>query len=195
MSGSVGGGGVLARRARPQRAPRSIPLRGFATPQILSNYTPVPGPGCWLWLGAYNPKGYGLFRPQGTRSALLAHRVFYAAHKGEVPQGLCVCHRCDTPACVNPDHLFAATSQENTADRVRKGRTVAGRTGARNPRIPPKVLSPDGEQWAVWLSLYGFTQDEVAAHLGVSRGTIHNTIREALERANTAVAASSRSIQ
>jgi hypothetical protein len=85
-----------------------------------------PG-GCWLWIGARNNLGYGVFavelRP--TRLAL-AHRVAFALAVGPVPRGLVVRHRCDTPSCVNPDHLLLGTQKHNVADCIERGRFMAG---------------------------------------------------------------------
>lgn len=81
---------------------------------------PIPEAGCHVWIGARDPRGYGRVRYGGK--ACLAHRVSWECVNGPVPAGLCVLHKCDTPACINPDHLSLGTHQENMADRDRKGR-------------------------------------------------------------------------
>lgn len=77
--------------------------------------------GCWLWTGAVDDCGYGLTYSAKIRSRR-AHRVSYQLHVGPIPSGLHVLHRCDVPACVNPDHLFLGTQSDNMADMVAKGR-------------------------------------------------------------------------
>ena len=115
--------------------------------------------GCWLWAHSLTRSGYGVFR-QGGR-AHRAHRAAYRIFRGEDPGDLMVCHRCDTPACINPAHLWLGTAADNAADRDAKGRRADVRppvlwgaanhasklTPARvqfireNPDMPAKVLS------------------------------------------------------
>ncbi|PXV54182.1 HNH endonuclease [Dyella jiangningensis] len=91
------------------------------TDYVAQNYIPVPECGCWLWLGARDPDGYGKLGIHG-RNMIRAHRLFYAFHKGPIPVGMQVCHKCDTPLCVNPDHLFLGSNTDNAVDRERKNR-------------------------------------------------------------------------
>lgn len=76
--------------------------------------------GCWEWQLVRNAQGYGNTTAAGMRGA--AHRFSYAAFKGVVPAGLVVCHQCDNTSCVNPEHLFVATQEENAHDCMAKGR-------------------------------------------------------------------------
>jgi hypothetical protein len=85
--------------------------------------------GCWLWKGSITASGYGQtsYCPShGVYKSIRAHRVSWIIHFGEIPEGMCVCHACDTPLCVNPSHLWLGTSEQNTADREKKMRGVKG---------------------------------------------------------------------
>lgn len=87
---------------------------------------PVHGQ-CWLWTGDRLKNGYGrLSAPRGIES--LAHRLAWDLLVGPIPKDLCVLHKCDLPACVNPGHLFLGTNKDNTQDMYAKGRGVLGET-------------------------------------------------------------------
>lgn len=81
--------------------------------------------GCWNWQGA-NRNGYGRLiigsRTDGTRHSESAHRYSWMVYKGDIPENYEVCHHCDNKACINPEHLFLGTRQDNIDDRERKGR-------------------------------------------------------------------------
>lgn len=85
---------------------------------------------CWIWQGSKNYLGYGFYslgsRKDGTRKRVLAHKYAYTQIHGE-PDKPCVCHSCDNPSCVNPDHLWPGTYRDNTLDMVSKGRINRGR--------------------------------------------------------------------
>jgi len=83
-----------------------------------------PNTGCWIWTSAVNTWGYGQFC--FNRKAHSAHRFSYKLYRGEIPNGLHVCHHCDNRLCVNPDHFFLGTALDNALDKVRKGRCSSG---------------------------------------------------------------------
>jgi hypothetical protein len=76
--------------------------------------------GCWNWEGGKDANGYGSMNVHGA--PMLAHRISYTIHKGDIPKGLYILHSCDNPSCVNPDHLSAGTQADNVADMHNKGR-------------------------------------------------------------------------
>jgi hypothetical protein len=78
---------------------------------------------CWEWQACKNEHGYGILNI-GKRGLgkIRAHRLSFIIHKGEIPESLLVCHRCDNPTCVNPEHLFLGTQKDNTQDMIKKGR-------------------------------------------------------------------------
>ena len=91
---------------------------------------------CWEWTAARNSKGYGAFW-DGTRHQK-AHRYSWELQIGTIPEGLLVCHKCDNPKCVRPDHLFLGTYQDNAIDAINKGRMV-----------PPPGYEKYNDAWAV----------------------------------------------
>lgn len=75
---------------------------------------------CWNWTGAKHVRGYGTFKYRGTN--FRAHRFSYLIAKGEIPTRFSICHSCDTPSCVNPDHLVAGTHSQNMRESVLRKR-------------------------------------------------------------------------
>ena len=86
---------------------------------------------CWLWQSTTNANGYGLIAVgRKGEGQLLAHRVAWELTYGNIPEGMLVCHHCDNPRCVRPEHLFLGTHADNTHDMMLKGRH--GLPGSRN---------------------------------------------------------------
>lgn len=85
-------------------------------------FIPVTESGCWLWIGADygNDDGYGRFCLGGRNQK--AHRCSWQLYVGEIPSGMLVLHKCDTPGCVNPDHLYLGTHADNTRDKESRNR-------------------------------------------------------------------------
>lgn len=127
------------------------------------------GPGCWEFRGApCGPSGHRQFH-DGERGTL-AHRFSYAVHFGPIPDGVCVCHRCDNPACVRPDHLFLGSQAENLADMVRKGRSSSGGRHW-NAKLTSGAVAEIRR-----LAETGMQQKDIAALFGVSGTAVHKII-------------------
>lgn len=78
--------------------------------------------GCWLWTGTTSTRGYGVIFLK--RKKIFAHRLSYVVFKGALKNGNCVLHKCDNPPCVNPEHLFSGTHQDNMLDYTIKGKRI-----------------------------------------------------------------------
>jgi hypothetical protein len=81
---------------------------------------------CWIFIGSKDKNGYGKLC-KGR-----AHRISYEIHKGKIPNGIMVCHTCDNPSCVNPEHLWLGTCKQNIVDSVQKGRFQFGEKNGRS---------------------------------------------------------------
>lgn len=95
--------------------------------QLSARCEMIPECGCWIWMGRVNDQGYGrTYRGSRNPSGILVHRLAYALANGLDPWSLdrrqCVRHRCDTPSCINPDHLVLGTWKENVHDAKNRGR-------------------------------------------------------------------------
>lgn len=87
---------------------------------IIINKTERNENNCWIWKGAMHKQGYGYLRFKMKNQ--LVHRICWIIFKGDIPEDMKVCHRCDTPQCCNPDHLFIGTQKDNMLDRKLKGK-------------------------------------------------------------------------
>ena len=128
-------------------------------------WIPEPTTGCWLWIGAFNQYGYGVIYMGTGRGHVpnRAHRISWEIHRGPIPYGLCVLHRCDNPSCVRPDHLFLGTQSENVRDAVVKGRN------ARGSRIAASKLNEEDVRGIKALfHVDEMAPSEIAKHYGIS---------------------------
>lgn len=126
--------------------------------------------GCWYWLGALSESGYGNFKSESRSER--AHRVSYRLYKGPIPDGLFACHKCDNPACVNPDHLFLGTLKENQEDMSRKGRAARGSKSGM-----AKLTESDIKQIRQLVCVDDVSRRVVASFFKVDRGHVDKIIR------------------
>lgn len=95
---------------------RTIPLK-----ERFGRYFSIGGiDDCWHWYGILDKNGYGRLTIEGLNR--LAHRISYEIHIAAIPRGMAVCHKCDTPPCVNQNHLWLGTQAQNMRDKKNKGR-------------------------------------------------------------------------
>lgn len=135
--------------------------------------TPIPFCGCLVWLGGTNEHGYGVFW-NGERLEK-AHRFALRAAGVDLPDWLHVCHKCDTPPCVNPDHLFVGDALDNTADMWSKHRaTVQKRRGTAQSQA--KLTDDDAARIRRLWSTGRVKQRDLAAEFGVSQRLVWNVI-------------------
>lgn len=127
---------------------------------------------CWLWTATTSPPGYGGINLGGWDGKMAyAHRVSWELHFGPIPDGLCVCHRCDVPRCVNPSHLFLGTHSDNSRDAVRKGRwSQKGQSGEDASRA--KLTWETVREIRHRFSREGIRQSQLAREYGVTDGAI-----------------------
>lgn len=135
--------------------------------------------GCWVYAGYRSEKGYGAIKVRvgGRQHIAKVHRLMFFKKHGAIQHGHVVCHVCDNPSCVNPDHLFSGTQADNLRDMHRKGRrkypekkqrrTIEDR---RNDERAARQLTYD-----LWSG--GLSQKEVAERLGICRGQVSERLR------------------
>ena len=134
--------------------------------KLLSNYIPEPNSGCWLWTGGTNSYGYG--RVCHHSKVMVASRAAYAVFRGAIPDGGSILHRCDTPSCINPDHLFVGTQADNMRDMAAKKRQRP-RRGRQNPNA--KLCEEAVRQIRAQRN-EGLTYRAIAEFFGVTEQTV-----------------------
>jgi len=135
-----------------------------------------PASGCWLYLGARLPRGYGIIGAGGKRKKIYAHRAAWIVWRGPIPEGMHVCHRCDNPPCCNPDHLFLGTRSDNMRDCVQKNRlNVGDRRGTNNGRA--KLSEEQVREIRECYAKGGVSQSQLAAKFNIWQTHISRIIR------------------
>jgi hypothetical protein len=134
---------------------------------------------CWPWLGCKSSDGYGNFLIAGRNAG--AHRIAFIVANGGIEDGLCVCHRCDNPGCVNPEHLFAGTRHDNMRDMAAKGRNFVARPGKSwfaSGESHPKAKLSDSEVFSIRCRYFAGTNTvtELANEFGVSHVHLRNIV-------------------
>lgn len=127
--------------------------------------------GCWLWTAKSKDKdGYGLFH--APRRMVRAHRLSWELAAGESPGKALVCHRCDNPACVRPDHLFLGTARDNFRDCLAKGRYSPKGTGNAAAKLSEEDVSKVRNLYATGQ----WSQQAIADIFGVTQTTVSTIV-------------------
>jgi len=127
---------------------------------------------CWEWLASKDKDGYGRFFLEGKNVS--AHRYSYKLVNGIIGEGLCICHKCDNPKCVNPNHLFLGTHTDNMKDKVKKGRARGNHIGELNTSA--KLTSEKVLEIRQKYSTNNYTQQKLADIYKISNSQISKII-------------------
>ncbi len=149
-------------------------MNGISIETLEANTVIIPMCSCHIYIGSnFSRTGYGRIKRKGK--TYRAHRISYAIHKGEIPLGMLVCHHCDNPACINPDHLFLGTSKDNSDDMFSKGRQGSLTSMVGQDHHSAKLKNVD---IPLIRELYesGITQTTIGFIYGVKKDTIHKII-------------------
>lgn len=145
-----------------------VPLK-----ERIKNNVQINDNGCWIWIGFFRSKkaklNYGCFKYKGK--TFLAHRISYEVFNGEIPKGMLVCHKCDNPACVNPEHLFLGTHSDNAKDMSAKKRGTNGEKGFNTKLTEQQVLE-----------IRSLPETMTYKEIGKIYGVVGRTISEIIKR-------------
>lgn len=135
----------------------------------------VTDSGCWEWSASRTNLRGGYGQVRVGKKLWKAHRAAYAAWVGPLQPGLYVCHKCDNPPCINPDHLFQGTAAENNQDKARKGRAAFP--------VLPGEMSPNAK--LTWAQVREIRRRLAEGESGAALGREFGTTKENVWRIKT----------
>lgn len=144
-----------------------MPPNHWTLAERVSHYSSPQPDGCWIWTGFKLAVGYGRLSYKGKH--IRAHRASWMVHRGEIPDGIDVLHKCDVKTCVNPDHLYLGTDVENAADAVARNRLRSAR-GEKNGNS--RLTADD----VIAIRAATGNQRDIAQRFGVAQGVVWSII-------------------
>jgi HNH endonuclease len=145
---------------------------------------------CWLWTGSTDAYGYGAIS-FGRSKKLKSHRVAWEIENGPIPVGQSILHRCDTPPCCNPAHLFVGSQGDNMRDAAAKGRQFVPEPSRRTGESNPSARLSNADRAEIQKLAGTLTQYELAERFGVSQPTISRVL-SAIASSSTSTSSSPR---
>lgn len=171
--------GRKTQKSKKQYAPSRINKNSseHIANRIMHKIRKIDKNGCWLWGGTISNRGYARMTIYGKTQNV--HRIVWCVCHGRtfIPLGMCVCHKCDNPECVNANHLFLGTRSENMKDMVAKGRHGGPPPRMTGPDNPSSKLSWNKVAQIRRRSLHGETQQSIADRFNVSQACINDIVR------------------
>jgi hypothetical protein len=129
--------------------------------------------GCWIWCGYVAKHGYGVTSYRSK--TMLAHRLSWILFRGELEKDIDICHHCDNPKCVNPDHLFSGTAKDNVIDCFNKKRK-----SHKGENHPGAKISEIDVMEIFQLRRIGWTHQKLADRFKIKQGTVSNILHRRL---------------